>query len=89
MAVLVVLTLLTVTKEMILTHHLIDGFSGAPSNVVDLASYFGVGIFIGSHWLYLLVAILLLLAFLLTQSHDLPLSLLYALGVLWFLQPAV
>lgn len=66
-----------------------DGFFGAPANVIDLAGYFTLGTFYvpyhyarhGTLWLYLPVAVLLL-ALLLIQSRGPLLSLLCALAVL-------
>ncbi|CAK8740283.1 hypothetical protein SODG_003726 [Sodalis praecaptivus] len=74
-----------------------DGrFFGAPANVIDLAGYFALGIFMcliimrdtGARWLYLPVAVLLL-ALLLTQSRGPLLSLLCALAVLLTVRSSV
>ncbi|BAE75473.1 putative lipid A core:surface polymer ligase [Sodalis glossinidius str. 'morsitans'] len=87
--VLVVLTFLTVDPKTMLSHRMTDGFFGAPPNVIDLAGYFALGIFMclilirdtGARWLYLPVTVLLI-ALLLTQSRGPLLSLLCALVVL-------
>ncbi|OZI15461.1 lipopolysaccharide biosynthesis protein [Sodalis-like symbiont of Philaenus spumarius] len=89
MMVLVVLTFFTVDPQTMLSHRMTDGFVGAPPNVIDLAGYFALGIFLclilmrdtGSRWLYLPVTVLLL-ALLFTQSRGPLLSLLCALVVL-------
>ncbi|MGL9723671.1 O-antigen ligase family protein [Sodalis sp. (in: enterobacteria)] len=96
MMVLVALTFLTVNTQTILSNRLTDGFFGAPANVIDLAGYFALGIFMcliimrdtGARWLYLPVAVLLL-ALLLTQSRGPLLSLLCALAVLLTLRSSV
>lgn len=45
MMVLVVLKFLTVNIQTILSNRLKDGFFDAPANVIDLVSYFALGIF--------------------------------------------
>ncbi|MFT4465962.1 MAG: hypothetical protein ACMX3H_16770 [Sodalis sp. (in: enterobacteria)] len=44
MMVLVALTFFTVNIQTILNNRLTDGFFGAPTNVIDLAGYFALGI---------------------------------------------
>lgn len=94
--VLVVLTFFTVNTKTILSDRMTNGFFGAPPNVIDLAGYFALGIFMcliimrdtGARWLYLPVSVLLL-ALLLTQSRAPLLSLFCALGLLLTLRSAV
>ncbi|MGP4123699.1 MAG: O-antigen ligase family protein [Sodalis sp. (in: enterobacteria)] len=96
MIALVTLTFFTVNTQTLLSNRLMDGFSGAPTNVIDLAGYFSLGILMcliimrdtAIRWLYLPVTVLLL-ALLLTQSRGPLLSLLCALGVLLTLQTSV
>lgn len=83
---LCLLTLWYVDKNRLLTHRLTHGFYAAPENVIDLAGYFGVGIFCGlmliretgRHIFYLPIA-LLFGAMLLTQSRGPVLALAIAL----------
>lgn len=85
-ASIVILCLLTfwyVDKTHFLTKRLAKGFFAAPDNVIDLAGYFGLGIFFGlmliretgRHVFYVPVAVLFI-AMLLTQSRGPILALL-------------
>ncbi|UVK77356.1 MAG: hypothetical protein CMIDDMOC_00881 [Sodalis sp. Fle] len=94
--VLVLLTFWFVDKQTLLTNRMEKGFFGAPENVIDLAGYFSLGIFLylimirqtGYGWLYLPVVVLLL-AILFTQSRGPLLALSCALAVLFLFQPAM
>ncbi|WP_204376366.1 O-antigen ligase family protein, partial [Sodalis-like endosymbiont of Proechinophthirus fluctus] len=96
MMVIVALTFFTVNTQTILNNRLTDGFFGAPTNVIDLAGYFALGILMfliimrdmDMRWLYFPVT-LLLLALLLTQSRGPLLSLLCALAVLLTLRSSM
>lgn len=80
--ILCLLTLILVDKHSLLTMRLQNGFSYAPENVIDMAGFYGIGIFCGliliretgNKWLYLPVAILFI-GILLTQSRGPLLSL--------------
>lgn len=90
--VLCLLTLIYVNKQNILHNRLNHGFSLAPENVIDMAGYFGIGIFCGlillretgKKWLYLPIA-MLFLVLLLTQSRGPLFSLIVALAPLMLL----
>lgn len=74
---LCILTLIFVDKHAFLTMRLQNGFSLAPKNVIDMAGYYGIGMFCGliliretgNKWLYLPVAFLFI-GILLTQSRG-------------------
>ncbi|ARJ41991.1 hypothetical protein B1H58_08095 [Pantoea alhagi] len=82
---LCILTLWEVDKRHFLTMRLDNGFFAAPDNVIDLAGYFGLGIFFGllliretgRHIFYIPIAVLFI-AMLLTQSRGPVLSLVVA-----------
>jgi len=75
--ILCILTLILVDKNTFFTMRLENGFSLAPENVIDMAGYYGIGIFCGliliretgNKWLYLPIA-LLFIGILLTQSRG-------------------
>lgn len=85
LTILCLLTFWYVDKNHILTKRLEHGFFAAPDNVIDLAGYFGIAIFLGliliretgRHLLYIPIAILFI-AMLLTQSRGPVLALLIA-----------
>ncbi len=87
--ILCLLTLIYVDKQTLLRSRLENGFSLAPENVIDMAGYYGIGIFCGlillretgKKWLYLPIA-LLFVAMLLTQSRGPLFSLVVALAPL-------
>ncbi|UDG80106.1 O-antigen ligase family protein [Candidatus Steffania adelgidicola] len=93
MLTLVGLTFFSINLNTILSNRMQDGFFGAPSNVIDLAGYFSLGIFVfliiiretGIRWLYFPIS-LLLLALLLTQSRGPLLAFVASMVVLVFLQ---
>lgn len=82
---LCLLTLCYVDKSHFLTNRLRNGFFAAPDNVIDLAGYFGIGIFLGlaliretgRHIFYIPIAVLFI-AMLLTQSRGPVLALVIA-----------
>lgn len=83
--ILCLLTLFLVDKHSFLEMRLQNGFSYAPENVIDMAGYYGIGIFCGliliretgKKWLYLPIS-LLFISILLTQSRGPLFSLLVA-----------
>ncbi len=83
--ILLLLTFICVDKKTLFTGRLQEGFSLAPENVIDMAGYYGIGIFCcliliretGQKWLYIPV-ISLLFGMLLTQSRGPLLSLFVA-----------
>ncbi|WP_455814940.1 O-antigen ligase family protein [Pseudomonas graminis] len=87
--ILCLLTFIYVDKQNILHNRLEHGFSLAPENVIDMAGYYGIGIFCGlillretgKKWLYLPIA-MLFVAILLTQSRGPLFSLIVALAPL-------
>lgn len=90
--ILCLLTFIYVDKQTLLRSRLENGFSLAPENVIDMAGYYGIGIFCGlillretgKKWLYLPIA-LLFVAMLLTQSRGPLFSLVIALAPLMLL----
>lgn len=90
--ILCLLTFIYVDKHNILHNRLEHGFSLAPENVIDMAGYYGIGIFCGlillretgKKWLYLPIA-MLFVAILLTQSRGPLFSLIVALAPLLLL----
>lgn len=86
---LCLLTFFFVNKHNLLHSRLNHGFPLAPENVIDMAGYFGIGIFCGlillretgKKWLYLPIA-LLFVAMLLTQSRGPLFSMVVALAPL-------
>lgn len=87
--ILCLLTFLYVDKQTILRNRLENGFSLAPENVIDMAGYYGIGIFCGlillretgKKWLYLPIA-MLFVAMLLTQSRGPLFSMIVAMAPL-------
>lgn len=85
MITLFLLTFIYVDKSTLFTNRFQEGFPLAPENVIDMAGYYGIGIFCGliliretgKKWLYLPV-IFLLFGMLLTQSRGPLLSLFIA-----------
>lgn len=94
--VLAVLIFYFVDKHSILTNRLDPSFFAAPPNVIDVAGYFCIGIFLclilvrdtDNKWLYLPIPVFLV-AILLTQSRGPLLSLVVALLPLLLLKPAI
>ncbi|MBD8108275.1 O-antigen ligase family protein [Erwinia persicina] len=90
--ILCILTLIYINKKTLLYNRLQNGFPFAPENVIDMAGYYGIGIFCGlillretgKKWLYLPIA-LLFFAILLTQSRGPLFSLIVALAPLLLL----
>ncbi|WP_421507793.1 O-antigen ligase family protein [Erwinia rhapontici] len=84
--ILCLLTFLYVDKQTFLRNRLENGFSLAPENVIDMAGYYGIGIFCGlillretgKKWLYLPIT-MLFVAMLLTQSRGPLFSMIVAL----------
>ncbi|WP_170975461.1 O-antigen ligase family protein [Martelella alba] len=94
--ILALLIFFFVDKESLLTNRLENSFFAAPSNVIDVAGYFGIGIFLclilvrdtGKKGYYLPIPVFLI-GILLTQSRGPLLSLVVALMPLLFLKPAI
>lgn len=90
--ILCLLTFIYIDKKTILSHRLENGFPFAPENVIDMAGYYGIGIFCGlillretgKKWLYLPIA-MLFVAILLTQSRGPLFSIIFALAPLTLL----
>ncbi|MTD28881.1 O-antigen ligase family protein [Erwinia sp. J316] len=90
--ILCLLTFFYVNKHTLLHNRLERAFPLAPENVIDMAGYFGVGIFCGlillretgKKWLYLPIA-MLFVAILLTQSRGPLFSLIIALAPMMLL----
>lgn len=96
MVVLLLLTFALVDTPTLLTGRLEHGFFAAPENVIDLAGFFAIGLFLclilirdtGHKWLYLPV-VALLIGILLTQSRGPLLAMVCALAVLFLFRPAI
>ncbi|TCL05562.1 O-antigen ligase family protein [Sodalis ligni] len=94
--ILLLLTFYCVDKKSILTNRLMVSFFAAPSNVIDLAGYFCIGIFLcliiirdtNNKWFYLPIPFLFI-GVILTQSRGPLLSFVVSLLPLLLMKPAI